>query len=74
MSSEDQASQDQAVQQLYAFIAEEMQSGSDKATIAKKLEEQGIDANQAAQFVNTAYEQIATTVKEEAFSAGAMLP
>lgn len=74
MPNEEEKSQEDATEKLYAFVAQEMKAGTDKASIAKKLEEKGIDTADADHIVETAYGQIAAVVKKEQFSPDALAP
>ena len=62
------------VQQLTAFVVAEMQAGSDKATIAQKLIDQGIDRGEAEQFTGAVYDEVAGMVAKEQFSPAAIGP
>jgi uncharacterized protein YoaH (UPF0181 family) len=74
MSDENEGSDQEAVEQLYAFVAGEMQAGSDKATIAQKLEEHGVEKQDAVEMTNAIYDEIAATVQKEQFSGSAIVP
>ena len=74
MSEENQNSDQEAIQQLYNLVAAEMQAGSDKTTIARKLEEQGVDRHDAEQMTSAIYDEIAATVQKEQFTGSAVVP
>jgi hypothetical protein len=74
MSDENQVSEQEAMQSLYNFVASEMQAGADKNTIARKLEEQGIDRSEAEQISFSVYDEISALVQKEKFSGSAIAP
>lgn len=74
MSEPGEVDQQEAIQDLYDFIASEMQAGSDKPTISRKLVEQGIDRGEAEQISNTIYDEIVAVVQKEQFSGSAVVP
>jgi len=74
MSEEETGTQEEQVQQLYAFVAAEMKTGANKADIAAKLQEQGVGRTDAEQMVDTIYREIAAVVQKEQFTPGALMP
>jgi hypothetical protein len=74
MSEENQVDEQEAIQNLYNFIAAEMQAGSDKTEISRKLVEQGVDRGEAEQITRTIYDEIVALVQKEQFSASAAAP
>lgn len=74
MSSEVGTAQQGEQADVYAFVAEEMKNGADKASIAQKLQEQGVGRSDAEQLVDTVYRQITAAVTQEAISPRALLP
>lgn len=74
MSEENQSNDQEAIKQLYSFVAAEMQAGSDKTTIAQKLEDQGVDRSDAEEMTDAVYNEIAAMVQMEQFSASAVVP
>lgn len=74
MSEENQGNDQEAVQQLHRFVASEMQAGSDKATIARKLGEQGVERHDAERMTSAIYDEIAAMVQKEQFSGSAIFP
>lgn len=74
MTDENQTSEEEQVQQLYAFVAAEMKSGADKSAIAAKLVEGGTPRAEAEQLVDTMHREITKMVEQEQFSAGGLVP
>ena len=74
MSDENQNGEPEALENLVNFVAGEMKTGSDKATIAAKLQEMGIERAEAEEVTSSVYDQIAATVEQERFSTGAIGP
>lgn len=74
MSEENEVNEQEAIQQLYAFVASAMQAGSDKSAIVRKLEEHGVDRREAEQMTETVYDEIAAMAEKEKFTGSAMGP
>lgn len=74
MADEEQVSEQEALQNLYNFVAAEMRAGTTKSEIARKLEEQGIDRSEAQKMTNTIYDGIVEVVRREQYSSSALLP
>ena len=74
MTDETQASNEEAVQQLYEFVVAEMQAGSERTAIAKKLVDQGVERSDAEQITNSIYDEVAALVQKEQFKSSALVP
>lgn len=74
MSENAEQTEEQIVEQLYAFVASEMKAGADKATITAKLIDQGAERHAAEQSVSTIYRQIAESVRAEQYTQSALIP
>ncbi len=57
--------EEDAVNQFYGFVAEQMRAGVDKSTISKNLEKTGIDKDEAQRITTTVTEQITAIVDKE---------
>ena len=67
-------SQQEIMEQLTAFVVAEMQTGSDKATIAQKLVDQGVDRGEAEQITRSIYDEVVAMVQKEQFTPGSVGP
>lgn len=74
MSEEEQVSEQEAIQNLYAFVAQEMKAGTTKMEIARKLEEQGVDRGEAEEMTSAVYDEIAAAVQSEQYTGSALMP
>lgn len=74
MENNDTQSQKEALEELYAFVVEQMKAGDDKSTISQKLVETGIDEADATQLVETIHTQVVKTAEEEQFTASSLVP
>lgn len=74
MSDENQSGDEEVVENLVKFVTGEMKAGSDKATIAAKLQEMGIERTEAEEVTSAVYDQIAASVEQEKFTTSAIGP
>jgi hypothetical protein len=72
--TEPETSQDEVLQQVQQFVIQEIKAGADRATIAHRLAEQGVDRATATQLVDALYPAIVEAVRREQFSPSALLP
>lgn len=74
MEKNQEHSQNEAVEKLYAFILKEMQAGAGIADITEKLINMGIDKSEAAYLAESVHTKIKETAKEEEFTPSSILP
>ena len=74
MENNEAKSQKEALENLYAFVIEQMKAGADKSTIFQKLVEMGVDRNNATQVVETIHAQIVKAAEEEQLMDSSILP
>ncbi len=65
MTEETQSNQQEEIQKLYAFVAEQMKEGADKGVIIRNLIKMGVDENDAQALVDKIHAEITEAVKKE---------
>lgn len=58
-------SPEEILQQIYAFVAEQMKNGTDKSSIVQELVSKGMEEEEATQFVEVAHAQILEAAQNE---------
>lgn len=66
--------QQEAIQRLYAFVAQQMKAGADKATISQKLIEMGVSEEDSHKLVDKMHDQIMALAQAEQLTSAAIAP
>lgn len=73
-NSEEEIDEQEAINQLYAFVVAEMEAGSDRNTVAGKLVEHGLDRPDAERMTNSIFDEITAIIEKERYTSSALVP
>ena len=71
---EEAVSEEEALEKLYTFVAEEMKEGKEKFSIIQGLVDTGVDRTKASDIVDRIYDDIAIKTQEEQASSSSIVP